>query len=404
MTAANDPRLRALNKAIADAPDAHIVRIVATVDAMASRGPADALIAPLRLRLGTLRPPRPLRFARLMFHPLDPLIVAAARWRPGQNTIPRTALAPIADHVRQAMGAVATAVEARIAHHTTADLDLIGECGGLVWPAVPGILSDGQVPAAWPSTGLGPAVYPPLASSIAVLLGQAVALEALATSTAHGLLPPDRKRIEAMLGDVATAYPPALPMMIALLLARVPESASVLPKAHSGATGAAVQAALGEAANRLLQQLDEEDGAEVRIGSGSLGEAGASAGRIVALLGHLDAGSGNPRQRAQMRAIRKKLDAGCKARFGAGLEQELLIPLNQPQPAAIPTLEAAAHGLRVLETEARAVGSGATYDLLLNKASEAIGAPTMRGRLAQVDQIRLVEILSGPDAALAILG
>jgi hypothetical protein len=400
---ATDPKLRALHKEIAEAPDAHIVRIVATVDAMASRGPADALIAPLRLRLGTLRPPRPLRFARLMFHPLDPLIVPAARWRPGQNAIPRTALAPIADHVRQAMGERATAIEGRLAGHTTADLDLIAACGSQVWPAVPQVLSDGKVPDAWETTGLGPAIYPPLASAIAVLLGQAAALEALATATAHGLLPPNPQRIEAMLAAVTATHLPALPMMVALLLARVPEAASVLPTAHSGATGAAVQAALGQAAGRLLQQLDEDDGAEVRIGSGSLGDAGASAGRIAALLGQLDAASANPRQRLRIQAIRKKLDASCKARFGAGLELELLIPLNQAEPAAMHALETAARGLRVLETEGRQMGSGATYDLLLHKAAEAIGSPAMRERLARVDQVRLVEILSGPDAALAIL-
>ena len=64
------------------------------VDAMPNRGAADQLIAPLRARLAHLRPPRPLRFARLLFLPLDPLIVPAARWRAAQPAIPRTVIPP----------------------------------------------------------------------------------------------------------------------------------------------------------------------------------------------------------------------------------------------------------------------------------------------------------------------
>jgi hypothetical protein len=95
-----DPAVRALTGEIAGAGDHQIMRIVAMVDAMTSRGVADAVIAPLRHRLTRLRPPRPLRFGRLMFHPLDPLIVPAAHWRPGRQAIPRTALMAMAEHVR----------------------------------------------------------------------------------------------------------------------------------------------------------------------------------------------------------------------------------------------------------------------------------------------------------------
>lgn len=403
MTASNAPGLRALNREIAHAPDPHIVRIVATVDAMASRGPADALIAPLRPRLATLRPPRPLRFARLLFHPLDALIVPAARWRPDQNSIPRTAIAPMAEHVRIAMGADAVAIEARIQHRTTADSDIIARCGAMLWPAASRILSDHRVPGTWDRTELGPAVYPPLAAWITALLDQASALETMATGTANGLLPPDGQRVAAILTGVAASHPPALPMMIALLLARVPESATALPQAHTGATGVAVQAALDQAAERLLRQLDEE-GTEVRIGSGSLGDAGAAAGWIASLLRQLDTGAANPRRRAHVQAIRKKLDAGCKDRFAAGLEHEFLAPLNHPAPLTIAALEAAARSLRVLETEARTIGSGTAYDRLLNKAAEAVGIRAMEGRIDLVDQLRLVEILSGPEAAMGLLG
>jgi hypothetical protein len=403
LTRRNDPGTRALKREIAAAPDPHIVRIVAMVDAMAARGPADALIAPLRSRLAALRPPRPLRFCRLLFHPLDRLIVPASHWRPDRDSIPRTALAPIAEHVRRAMGPDATAIDGQIANRTTADTDLIARCGAVLWPAAARAVLAGSVPDNWEATGFNRTTYAPLAASIAALLDQGAAMEALAGATANGLLPPDGQRIGAILAAVAAAHLPALPMMIAILLARIPAAAATLPAANTGATGIAVQAALGRAADRMLAELDEQDGTKASIASGNLGDAGAAAGRIATLLRQLDTDTANPQRQVRLRAIRKKLDAGCKARFTAGLEQELLLPLNAPAPPAVTVLETAARGLRVLETEARTVGSGATYDMLLKKAAEAIGGSSMLGRLAPVDQVRLVEILAGPEAAMALL-
>ena len=63
------------------ARDEQLARVVAVVDALPARGAADTLIAPLRPRLATLRPTRPLNLTRLLFTPLDPLIVPSAEWR-----------------------------------------------------------------------------------------------------------------------------------------------------------------------------------------------------------------------------------------------------------------------------------------------------------------------------------
>jgi hypothetical protein len=56
------------------------------------------------------------------------------------------------------------------------------------------------------------------------------------------------------------------------------------------------------------------------------------------------------------------------------------------------------------EVEARTIGSGADYDLLLRRATDMIKAGKLGGNLGTVDQIRLVELLAGPEAALAMLG
>ncbi|MDR3531327.1 MAG: hypothetical protein P4L90_12345 [Rhodopila sp.] len=401
---ARDPAIRALTQEIVGARAPQIMRIVATVDALLSRGPADQLVAPLRRRLKVLRPPRPLRFARLMFRPLEPLIVPAARWRLGQPGIPRTALPPMADHVRLAMGTEAAAIEAEIAGHTAAGTDLIARVGQSLWPAAAQILADTKPPATWDTTGLGDVVYRPLADIVATLLRQAAALETLCAETANGLLPPRPEAIDAILHQVTTANPAALPMTITLLLTRLPEAAAVLAEARAGPEAVSVQAVMDQTADRLLRQLDDEEGTEARIADGTLADAGVAANRIATLLRHLDTSNATPRRRARIRAVRRRLDAGCQARFAAGLEDELLTPLRQSGLLAdIPALESTARGLRILAAEARVVGSGATYDLLLGKAAEVIKDSAIQERLGLAAQLRLVEILAGSEAALAML-
>src|SRR5271165_6163640 len=119
ITRSSNPAIREVNRGLAAARDEQIMQVVAMVDAMPNRGPADQLIAPLRPRLAHLRPPRPLRFARLLFTPLDPLIVSAARWRPEQPTIPRTVIPFLAAAVEAVLGAETRAVAAMIEGYTT---------------------------------------------------------------------------------------------------------------------------------------------------------------------------------------------------------------------------------------------------------------------------------------------
>jgi hypothetical protein len=393
--------IRILNREIAQAPDERILRIVTLVDAMPVRGAADQLLAPLRQRLALLRPPRPLRLPRLIFHPLKPLIVAAAGWRIGQQAIPRTVIMPIADHVRLAMGAAGVAIETRMAGRTTADTELIVRLGCSLWPAAAKILTGSAIPETWAATQLGDNIYRPLADIVAAVLAEAAALQTLCAETATGLLPPRLKVVEAILNRVARMNPGALPMMIALLLDSVPQAAGLLLPART----TTVQNAMNEAAEILLRQLSHEDGIEARIGKARLSDAGTATSRIVTLLTHLSDVATKYTPRDQLRMLRRRLDASCAARFASGLRDELLTPLRRltvfPDPDQILALETAARGLRVLATEARSVGSGVAYDRLLSQAAAAIKDDAIR--MALTDRLRLIEILASPAAALAML-
>jgi uncharacterized protein YheU (UPF0270 family) len=395
--------IRAVSRDVAGADDARVMRIVATVDAMSARGSADELIVPLRRRLAVLRPPRPLRFVRLMFHPLDPLIIPAGRWRPDQHAIPRTALAPLADCVRVAMAPRARVIEAAISGRTAADADMIAAQGRLLWPDAGKVLMSAIPPATWRETGLGDAIFAPLARRTGALLAQMAAFDRFCAETVQGLLPPRADALHAILRGIAGADESALPMMVKLLLTRLPEAAALLMAAQPGPQGSALKAAADETVDKLLEQLVRKEGAAARIASTSLEEAGTTVRRIATLLRQLEDGSVKPARRAHLKAVRQTLDAGFRTRFAAGLRDEVLALLLAGGNPDVQVIEAAARDLRALETEARAVGGGSAYDLMLRQTADAVKALPAETGPGRTDRIRLVEILAGSDAALAML-
>jgi hypothetical protein len=395
--------IRAVSRDVAGADDARVMRIVATVDAMSARGSADELIVPLRRRLAVLRPPRPLRFARLLFHPLDPLIVSAGRWRAGQHAIPRTALAPLAACVRIAMAAEAAAIEAAINGRTTAYVDLIATQGRLLWPQAGRVLMSAALPPDWNDTGLSDAIFAPLARRTGALLAQMAAFDRFCAETVQGLLPPQPDALHAILRGIAGTDESALPMMVKLLLTRLPEAAALLMAGAPGPQGAALKATANETVDTLLEQLARKEGAAAQVGATSLEEAGAAVRRIVVLLRQLEHGSVTPARRAHLKAVRQALDAGCRTRFAAGLRDEVLAPLQTGGSLDTRLLEAAARDLRALETEARAAGGGSAYDLMLRQAADAVKALPAETGPDRTDRMRLVEILAGSEAALAML-
>ena len=395
--------IRAVSRDVAGADNARVMRIVATVDAMSARGSADELIAPLRPRLAVLRPPRPLRFVRLLFHPLDPLIVPAGRWRPNQPAIPRTALVPLADCVRAAMGPEIGAIEAAIDGRTTADSDLSAARGRLLWPVAGTRLIAAALPASWSETGLGDAIFASLARRTGAVLAQMAAFDRLCAETVQGLLPPRADTLHAILREIAGTDESALPMMVTLLLHRLPQAAALLAAGQTGAHGAALKETADQTVDRMLEQLARKEGAAAEVAATSLEEAGAAVRRIATLLRRLEEGTVKPARRAQLKTVRQQLDAGCRMRFATGLRDEVLAGLQAGGSPDIRVLETAARDLRALETEARAAGGGSAYDLMLRQAADAVKALPAEGGPGRTDRIRLVEILAGSDAALAML-
>jgi hypothetical protein len=401
-----DESLGELTRRIADASAPQLMQIVATVDAMSARGAADDLIAPHRRRLVNLHPARPLRFARLVFLPLDPLIIPATSWRLSHCMMPRAAILPMAQVVETGLGAEVAAIK-RAIHNRKADhVSLITTLGSALWPQAGSILGRSDVPPDWIATGLNDQAYRNLARRLGAVLSAAPSLGAICAETAHRLSPPDPTAFEAIVHIVSGSAPDALPMLAALLLIRLPQAAHLLYEMKAGTASEALRAATDQAADLLLDQLGK-DGSGAPIATSAPMEAGAAAGRIAALLSELHRDGVTAARRKQLHTLRQKLDADCTARFRADLETELLASLralpDRPGAQDISRLEATARSLRALESGARTFGSGDTYDRLLARAADTVEARADSRGMEFVDCLRLVEILAGSEAALRML-
>lgn len=143
------------------------MRVVALVDGLgADRGAADRLLESVRPRLASLRLARPLGFTRLLFMPLDPVIVPSDAWRPGAGRFPRGAILPLGAALHGALGATAAAVDAGCTGRTTGDAEAVRALGALLWPAAAvAVVRFGAPPEGWEAAGgLRPEDFPALAA------------------------------------------------------------------------------------------------------------------------------------------------------------------------------------------------------------------------------------------------
>ncbi|PWS38939.1 hypothetical protein DFH01_06745 [Falsiroseomonas bella] len=152
---------RDIGAALAAAPPEKLGRIVGLLDSLQARGAADALLAAARPRLKDLRPDRPMRFTRLLAVPLEPALVAPEAWTRAPIEIPRSALTPIGDAVRGALGLAADEIEAAALGRTMADAALVARLGARLWPLAAGAVLP-AIPPGWEAAGLPAASAAPV--------------------------------------------------------------------------------------------------------------------------------------------------------------------------------------------------------------------------------------------------
>jgi hypothetical protein len=403
------PEFHALQNTLAKARSEQISQVVAAIDGMGTRGIADQIIAPLRPRLAHLRPSRPLHWTRLLFTPLDPLIVPTAHWKLGDPTIPRTSLTILGATVRAGMGPDADTIASEIQGRTTADAPISAQVGGRLWPEAAGILAIAELPERWGKTGLPAEAFAALARNVSATLEQVLPVDAIGAEMEFGVAL-QFALLRPILLAAASHGPTALAMVVVLLLARLPQTGPLLDcSALTGVTAdeAPLRDAIVQARAVLLARIEEPGGVEALVVGSSLADAAAGVRQIDALLCGLRNANDISDAARREAAIRARLDAGCRTRFANGLTGEFVGKLqgrrSRQSSAELAHLEATARNLRALESEARRIGSAELYDTLLQETAATIKTLDGSGPLGLVDKVRLVEILVGPDEALAVL-
>jgi len=391
-----------VRRQLGQARDEHLAQVVALVDALPQRGAADALIAPLRPRLALLAPARPVTAMRLMFSPLDPVIVPGPGWRPGMPAVPRPALGCLGGAVMARIGPVAEAVQGMIAGMSPQAATAAGaRVGVTLWPAAAAVLDALPVPPDWTETaGLPLGCYDAIRANVAAVLHQAVRLERLAVADPGPC-------IGAILADAQARSPATVAIVLAVLLSH--GAAAAVLTTGAGAAGAIPggltalpSAVLDAAAAHALDRADRLlDTVLPAIG---LRAAAGHAGDVAALVDAVENPACRPGLRAQAGRTRQAADQACQARLSQAVQQEMLPRLDGPplDDAAMEGLEGVARDLRRLGRAGRRLGSPAAYDALLTRAAQEIGAAPGAG-LGRMDRLRLAELLVGAPAALRLV-
>jgi len=399
-----DP-VRHVASRLAEARDEQVARIVALVDAMTTRGAADALIAPLRPRLQQLRPSRVPRFTRLLFMPLDPVIVSADARDSEACTIPRSALGPIAAVIRTGLGSGVAPIEAAIARLSGPDPAGIGQVGAGLWKAAAAILLAAEAPRAWAGTGLPAHAFPALRRSIAAVLAAGAEIDVWMRRAPDDPAP-NAAALRALLAEALQLGAGACGMVGAVLLARFPSlGADILAAitALAEADAVAARTAADLAVGATLGHLESTTAAD--IGAAPLADAARSVQTAAGLLKGLWR-KADPRRHERLAANRANLDQKCRLRFTDALTGGLIAPLQGATAAATPTqatdLENAARDLRRFEQAARQLGNGDSYDDALRRAAEQVRALSDAIPEGHADRVRLVEILAGSDEAVRL--
>lgn len=406
---ANPTLINSLRHGLSSASDAQLGQVVAMVDAMVERGAVDTLLTPLRPRIARLRPARPLRFARLLFLPLDPLIVPPQHWQAGALTIPRSALVPLAEQVRAALGAEAVAIDALIAGRHMSDHATIRAASAMLWRPAGEFLAGAPCPPGWTDTGLPAAAHPGIAQTTAIALRLASQVDALARGE-HTPAEPPNVVLEQILDTAQATGPAGWRTAAILLLLRLPRKQEVLRALNTTIrqSNPAIRVATDQAIEAVLDILEQQN----RGSAKSLADNVAGLDGVIALLNGIVADGAGPARGQRVQSLRMRLDATCQAQLRQGLSDHLLTPLDslaasKDDEAAMTgqllTIENAARSLRALELAGQRLGKPEAYASLLREAADQIQAGMPDDALAPVDRARLIELLVGPDAALESL-
>ena len=405
-----ESRLPALDRDMTGASDEQLLKIVGLIDTLDHRGTVDRLLAPVRGRLALLRPPRPISLGRVLILPFEDLLVADDEAWPGRRCFARGRLAELIELVTAALPP-ATVARLRGAGEGRSMMagESVAEIGATLWPAA------AEVAQARLTGGDVDQVLREQLGTVAPLLALGPQLVATIWRLPPRPMGPlgrvESGRLTELVRQSAPRGESGLQPVLEVLLARAAAPTVVLEPlrgADIGIPGRARDEALAQLVRRRIADMHEEARRlPQRHGSGS--------GRtVLRLVADLDALETRWPVAPADRAVLQEIRAAVAGFVGTGIDHSVrtdilgrLDELAGParlDDAGVERLEEAARHTRRLGIAGAKLGLAASADALLDRFlptfQAAIRARRPAGGGGLIDQMRIVEILFGPDAAL----
>lgn len=119
-----------------------LAEIFLLADRLDERERFEPLLDMLRPRLRTIsdRIARPASLGRVLFLPIEYLLVPSSSWRAGHLTIPRSALQPVIQMLPLALGADHPRLASELVGRTMKDIDALMGVGDILWPRMSQVL------------------------------------------------------------------------------------------------------------------------------------------------------------------------------------------------------------------------------------------------------------------------
>lgn len=395
--------------------DAQLTAITGVVDLLEHRGAVDLLLRPVRSRLAQLRPARPLTLPRVLVLPFEELLVDAGEAAVDVRVIARSNLPAI---LKAALAPLPEARRTLLAQQASGATMLDGQrvlaIGRELWP----LAARGLREAVPPSPGLAAAL---VGAAHLLQVGPQVVplLWELPPRPVMRLEPEHVRAIAAVLRATVPEGPDALQWLIELLLARMMAPDVLLERLRQlefGLPAARRDALLGQIVRGRIGRLRA---ASDQLGGGLQAAERNSVEEVLRLVAELDAVDGSwvsaRTDRQLLHEVRKTVGARIDRCIEAALEGDMLgafAQLAAPErlgDATMAALESQARAIRRLSMAGARLGVAASPEALLEPFLDAfkaaLGSRMRSGASADgglLEQVRILEILFGPDTAMAL--
>ena len=406
----------------ADVTDKKLLQAVALIDRLPRRGAVDDLLAPLRPRLQQLKPPRPLTLRRLLTVPLEELLVPAVAWRPGSQRLSRDLLGVIHESVIGALDpALKGEIEQRLVGHTIRDKAMLLAGGKRLWPAAAAALSASlpPSPAGGDSKGRNRRQQLEIAAEL-LRIGPALAevFLALPEKPLRQVDEAQLKRLGTLFKDLEGMGGRALSLGAEALGQRLGDAAAmlkVLQHAGDGKASALRLSAASDAGKRVVAELDDTAEQLRRAGRQPATALADEVVQLVGTLSALEAGPPDlPVDRAGLKQIAHKAAKAVEGHlqtvvYGEVLDGFKALASPDADEATILAVEAAARAARKLGAAGRQLGLNGQIDLVVKTALDDYRRAIAKAGAGAaddervMDQLRIVEIIFGADAAADLL-